>query len=102
VVQAIKALRRNGSIAPIILHIELDGGQLSASRRGHFTPAIDSQYPFSYAPQPVSTFSKREETVVPAGIRARDRPSCSQVTVRAGLKVGPSGQLVGAPTYNGR
>jgi len=39
-----KAHMGSRGIAPIILQIELDGGQWSASSRDHFTPAIESQY----------------------------------------------------------
>lgn len=41
------AHRGSGGVTPIILQIELDGCQLSASCRGRFTPAVEPQYPFS-------------------------------------------------------
>ena len=37
----------SGDVAPIILQIQLDGGQCSASCRGRFTPAVEPQYQFS-------------------------------------------------------
>ena len=46
-VQAMNAHRGSGGVVPVILQIELDGGQWSASRRGRFTPAVEPQYPFS-------------------------------------------------------
>ena len=39
-----KSHRGSGGIVPIILHIELDGGQRSALRRVHFTSVIEPQY----------------------------------------------------------
>jgi hypothetical protein len=81
-----KAKRGIRSTAVLILNFDTSWSWVLNFR---FTPGKDTRYPFEleigFAPDPLSTISRREKYYSPSEILTPDLPECSLVTMLATL-----------------